>query len=185
MMNGYQGYPYNPQLARPDLSQILSDYISKATQQAATGQPAAPSAVQGAAQIPTFHCQPIKSLQELDEMKWFNPTPFVGLTEDGQYVGIRRWDGAIPAATIEYYKRITQSELPQPPRPVTHEELLELLPAVLAQYIPNLLKQMGVASNESTVAAASTDAPGQLPAATGGKSKGAVGARSSEAGGDK
>lgn len=172
------GYQPQPQI---DISRMINDYMQKATQQVTGQQPL----VQQAAQVPTFHCQPVKDLPEIEQMKWFNPTPFVGLTEDGQYVGIRRWDGSIPAASMEYFKRIKPEELPQPPRPVTHEELVELIPAVLAQYIPNLLNQMGVRTNEpATVAAASASPDGQLqPIAA--QPKGAVGKKSGEASGDK
>lgn len=169
-------YPYT------DVTKAINDYMTKITQQV-TGQQPQP---QPAAQIPVFHCQPVKNLREIEEMKWFNPTPFVGLTEDGQYIGVRRWDGAIPAATTEYFKRIKPEELPQPPRPVTHEELVELLPAVMAQYIPALLKQMGVSASEQSAGAASGTSPNeQLPAAAGGRPKGAVGAKLGETGGDK
>lgn len=171
---------YN-QYPQQDMTKFFNDYMAKITQQV-TGQQTQQS--QQSAQVPVFHCQPVKNLQEIEEMKWFNPTPFVGLTEDGQYVGIRRWDGAIPAATTEYFKRIKQEELPQPPRPVTHEELTELIPAVLAQYIPTLLKQMGVSANESS-ANPSAIVDEQLSAATGGKPKGAMGAKPGEASGNK
>lgn len=180
-------YGYPQPLQPPDATKILSDYMANITRQI-TGQSAqgqAPAQAQPAAQVPTYHCQPIKNLQEIDEMRWFNPTPFVGLTEDGQYIGVRRWDGAIPAATTEYFKRISPEELPQPPRSVTHEELVTLLPEILSQYIPTLLKQMGVTANDqSAFTAASTVLDGQLPAIAGRKPKGAVGAKSGEAGGD-
>lgn len=179
-MNQYPNY-IQPQ-AQPDISRWINDYMQKVTQQA-MGQQSQPP--QQAAQVPVFHCQPVKDLKEIEQMKWFNTTPFVGLTEDGQYVGIRRWDGTIPAATTEYFKRIKQEELPQPPRPVTHEELVELLPAVLAQYIPNLLNQMGVITNgRESASSASAIVTGELQTAPA-QSKRAVGSKSSETSGDK
>lgn len=167
---------YNNTYPQQDITKLINDAVLKATGQQ-----------KSAAQVPVFHCQPVKNLQEIEEMKWFNPTPFVGLTEDGQYIGIRRWDGTIPAATTEYFKRIKPEEIPQPPRPITHEELTALLPVVLAEYIPNLLKQMGVSANEqsTTNSAASAESDEQLPAITRGKSKGTMGEKSGETSGDK
>lgn len=175
MTTGYN--PYQQQ----DITKMIGDYMAKATQQF-TGQP---MQAQQPAQVPIFHCQPVKTLQEVEEMKWYNSTPFVGLTEDGQYIGVRRWDGAIPAATTEYFKRVKQEELPQVPRPITQNELIELLPAVLAQYVPTLLNQMGVTANgHESNAAASPSANGELPAAPA-EPKRTVGKKSGDTSGDK
>lgn len=173
-------YPYQ---AQQDTAKLVNDYMAKLTQQL-TGQSTQPQS-QSVAQVPTFHCQPVKNLQEVEETKWYNSTPFVGITEDGQYIGIRRWDGAIPAATTEYFKRIKPEELPQAPRPITQNELVELLPDILAQYVPSLLSQMGVTTNgcESN-AAAGTDVDGELPTTTT-EPKRTMGKKSGEAGGDK